>query len=47
MNVSKEAAYRVMASEEKRLRLQQELSDVKDEGLHLLMRLKQMLDVKV
>ncbi|OWM90462.1 hypothetical protein CDL15_Pgr014765 [Punica granatum] len=46
MNVSKEAACRVMASEKKRLRLDQELSEVKDEGLHLLLRLKKMLDDK-
>ncbi|KAK4749635.1 hypothetical protein SAY87_027084 [Trapa incisa] len=46
MNISKETAYRVMASEKKRLQIQKELSAVKDEGLRLLMRLKQMLDVK-
>ncbi|KAK4766643.1 hypothetical protein SAY87_008285 [Trapa incisa] len=45
MHISKETAYRVITSEKKRLRIQKELSAVKDEGLRLLVRLKQMLDV--
>ncbi|GLT50480.1 hypothetical protein SLA2020_239630 [Shorea laevis] len=47
LNTAKEAAVRVMASERKAMRYQQELFSAKDEALRLLVRLKQMFDSKV
>ncbi|XP_022735821.1 uncharacterized protein LOC111289220 isoform X2 [Durio zibethinus] len=47
LNTAKEAAARVMASERKALRYQQELFAAKDEALRMLLKLKQMLDAKV
>nr|GFC49867.1 hypothetical protein [Tanacetum cinerariifolium] len=47
LNTAKEAAAQTMASERKALRLQNELSNTKDEALRMLFRLKNMLDVKV
>ncbi|GJR55113.1 hypothetical protein Tco_1405634 [Tanacetum coccineum] len=46
LNTAKEAAARTMVSERKALRLQNELSNTKDEALRMLFRLKNMLDVK-
>ncbi|GMJ15113.1 hypothetical protein HRI_005180500 [Hibiscus trionum] len=47
LNTAKEAAARIMVSERKSHRFQQELFAAKDESLHMLVRLKQMLDAKV
>ncbi|KAK8692923.1 hypothetical protein V6N13_070526 [Hibiscus sabdariffa] len=47
LNTAKEAAARIMVSERKSHRYQQELFAAKDESLHMLVRLKQMLDAKV
>lgn len=47
LNTGKEAAARVMASERKALRFQQDLVATKDEALRMLVRLKQMIDSKV
>ncbi|XP_039057015.1 spindle assembly abnormal protein 6 homolog [Hibiscus syriacus] len=47
LNTAKEAAARIMVSERKAHRYQQELFATKDEALHMLVRLKQMLDAKV
>ncbi|XP_073147455.1 uncharacterized protein [Henckelia pumila] len=47
LNISKEAAGRVTASEGKAVRYQHELKVAKEEGLRMLMRLKQMMDSKV
>ncbi|TYJ42484.1 hypothetical protein E1A91_A03G093000v1 [Gossypium mustelinum] len=47
LNTAKEAAVRIMVSERKALRYQQELFAAKDEALRMLLRLKQMLDAKV
>ncbi|XP_057950845.1 uncharacterized protein LOC131145663 isoform X2 [Malania oleifera] len=47
LNTAKEAAARIMASERKAFRLQQELCATKDESLRMLLRLKQMMDFKV
>ncbi|OMO83152.1 hypothetical protein CCACVL1_11536 [Corchorus capsularis] len=47
LNTAKEAAARIMVSERKALRYQQELFAAKDEALLMLLRLKQMLDAKV
>lgn len=47
MNTTKEAAVRIMESERKAARFQQELFSVKEESLRMLMRLKQILDAKV
>ncbi|GAV74379.1 hypothetical protein CFOL_v3_17859, partial [Cephalotus follicularis] len=47
LNTAKEAAARIMVSERKALRYQQELFAAKDEALHMLLRLKKMLDAKV
>ncbi|XP_021905427.1 uncharacterized protein LOC110820290 [Carica papaya] len=46
LNTAKEAAARVMASEQKAVRFQQDLSGTKEEALRLLVRLKQMIDAK-
>ncbi|XP_073226819.1 uncharacterized protein [Cicer arietinum] len=47
LNTAKEAAARIMVSERKSTRFQQELASTKDEALRMLLRLKQMLDSKV
>ncbi|CAI8609969.1 unnamed protein product [Vicia faba] len=47
LNTAKEAAARIMVSERKSSRFQQELASTKDEALHMVLRLKQMLDSKV
>ncbi|KAJ8753519.1 hypothetical protein K2173_022760 [Erythroxylum novogranatense] len=47
LNTAKEAAARIMMSERKAQRYQRELFAAKDEALHMLLRLKQMLDSKV
>ncbi|KAF5739650.1 hypothetical protein HS088_TW12G00859 [Tripterygium wilfordii] len=46
LNTSKEAAARVMLSERKALRFEQELRSAKNEGVRLLLRMKQMIDSK-
>ncbi|XP_024928826.3 uncharacterized protein LOC107415450 [Ziziphus jujuba] len=46
LNTAKEAAARIMVSERKALRFQQDLSATKDEALRMLVRLKQMMDSK-
>lgn len=47
LNTVKEAAGRVMVAERRALMFQQELASSKEEALHMLMRLKQMMDAKV
>ena len=47
LNTAKEAAARIMVSERKALRFQQDLSATKDEALWILVCLKQMMDSKV
>nr|KYP38981.1 hypothetical protein KK1_039727 [Cajanus cajan] len=47
LNTAKEAAARIMVSERKATRFQQELVSSKDEALRMLLRLKQMFDSKV
>ncbi|KAK9278792.1 hypothetical protein L1049_028370 [Liquidambar formosana] len=47
LNTAKEAAARIMVSERKAIRFQHELSSSKEEALHMLLRLKQMMDTKV
>ncbi|XP_073291485.1 uncharacterized protein [Primulina huaijiensis] len=47
LNISKEAAGRVTASEGKAVRYKHELKVAKEEGLRMLTRLKQMMDSKV
>ncbi|PIN22648.1 hypothetical protein CDL12_04632 [Handroanthus impetiginosus] len=44
LGISKEAAARVIASERKSLRYQHELKVAKEEGVRMLLRLKQMMD---
>ncbi|XP_041006179.1 uncharacterized protein LOC121250977 [Juglans microcarpa x Juglans regia] len=46
LNTAKEAAARVMTSERKALRFQQDLRATKDEAIRMLVRLKQMIDSK-
>ncbi|KAJ1380080.1 hypothetical protein SESBI_46337 [Sesbania bispinosa] len=46
LNTAKEGASRVMASELKALKFQHELAAAKDEALHMLLRLKHMVDAK-
>ncbi|KAF3444721.1 hypothetical protein FNV43_RR14414 [Rhamnella rubrinervis] len=46
LNTAKEAAARIMVSERKALRFQQDLCATKDEALRMLVRLKQMIDSK-
>ncbi|GLU11187.1 hypothetical protein SLE2022_279480 [Rubroshorea leprosula] len=46
LNTAKEAAVRVMVSEKKASRFQQDLSATKDEAVRLLVRWKQMMDAK-
>ncbi|KAK6148463.1 hypothetical protein DH2020_019375 [Rehmannia glutinosa] len=47
LNISKEAATRVMSSERRAARYQHELKVEKEEALRMLMRLKQMMDSKI
>ncbi|XP_058228228.1 uncharacterized protein LOC131336414 [Rhododendron vialii] len=47
LNTAKEAAARIMVSERKAVRFQHELGVAKEQGLQMLLRLKQMLDTKV
>lgn len=47
LNTAKEAAARIMVSERKALRFQQDLSASKEEALRMLLRLKHMIDSKV
>ncbi|KAL6509595.1 hypothetical protein OROGR_022905 [Orobanche gracilis] len=47
LSISKEAAERVMSSERKSVRYQHELKVTKDEGLRMLLRLKQMMDSQI
>ena len=47
LNTAKEAAARIMVSERKALRFQQELNVSKEQALQMLLRLKQMMDSKV
>nr|GEW18811.1 hypothetical protein [Tanacetum cinerariifolium] len=47
LNVTQEAAARVMVSERKAVRLEAEMKRSKDEAVFMLMRLKQMMDAKV
>ncbi|KAL3018494.1 hypothetical protein AAZX31_05G031500 [Glycine max] len=47
LNTAKEAAARIMVSERKVTRFQQELVSTKEEALRMLLRLKQMFDSKV
>ncbi|PSS07827.1 Myosin-2 heavy chain like [Actinidia chinensis var. chinensis] len=47
LNTAKEAAARIMVSERKAVRFQQELNAAKEQALQMLLRLKQMMDSKV
>ena len=47
LNTAKEAAARIMVSERKATRFQQELVSTKEEALRMLLRLKQKFDSKV
>ncbi|KAK9271858.1 hypothetical protein L1049_002223 [Liquidambar formosana] len=47
LNTAKEAAARIMVSERKAIRFQQDLCSTKDEALRMLVRLKQMMDSKI
>lgn len=47
LNTAKEAASRIVTSEHKAIRYQDELFASKDEALHILLRLKQMMDSKI
>lgn len=47
LNTAKESAARIMVSERKAMRFQQELASTKEEALRMLLRLKQMFDSKV
>ncbi|KAL6997243.1 hypothetical protein U1Q18_007366 [Sarracenia purpurea var. burkii] len=47
LNTAKEAAARIMVSERKALRFQQELNVTKEHAIQMLLRLKQMMDSKV
>lgn len=46
LNMAKEAAARVMASEKKALKFQQDLHSTKEEALRMLLRLKLIIDAK-
>ncbi|OIT05896.1 PREDICTED: uncharacterized protein LOC109206804 [Nicotiana attenuata] len=46
LNMAKEAAARVMVSEQKALKFQQDLHSTKEEALRMLLRLKSMIDAK-
>lgn len=47
LGISKEASARVMASEKKSVRHHHELKATREEGVRMLMRLKQMMDTQV
>lgn len=47
LNTAKEAAARIMSSEQKAVRYKHELQVAKEEALGMLLRLKQMMDSKV
>ncbi|KAL0357547.1 UNVERIFIED_CONTAM: hypothetical protein Scaly_1440400 [Sesamum calycinum] len=47
LSISKEAANRVMGSERKSVRYQHELKVAKEEGVRMLLRLKQMMDSQI
>lgn len=47
LNTAKEAAARIMSSEQKAVRYKHELQVAKEEGLGMLLRLKQMMDSKI
>ncbi|KAK4427204.1 hypothetical protein Salat_1489300 [Sesamum alatum] len=47
LSISKEAATRVMASERKSARYEHELKVAKEEGVRMLLRLKQMMDSQI
>jgi len=47
LNTVKESAGRVMVSEKRALMFQRELTAAKENALHMLMRLKKMMDAKV
>ncbi|XP_009598550.1 uncharacterized protein [Nicotiana tomentosiformis] len=47
LNTAKEAAARIMSSEQKAVRYKQELKVAKEEALGMLLRLKQMMDSKI
>ncbi|KAL9323402.1 hypothetical protein ACSQ67_008259 [Phaseolus vulgaris] len=47
LNTMKESAGRVMVSEKRALMFQQELTAAKENALHMLMRLKKMMDAKL
>lgn len=47
LSISKESAARVLASERKSAVFQHELKVAKEEGVRMLMRLKQMMDTQV
>ncbi|XP_058091063.1 uncharacterized protein LOC131237362 isoform X2 [Magnolia sinica] len=47
LNTAKEAATRILVSERKSLRFQQELFAAKEEALNMLLRLKQVMDSKI
>lgn len=47
LNTAKEAAARIMVSERKAVRFEYELKNAKDDAIKMLLRLKQMMDIKV
>lgn len=47
LSITKETAARVLASERKSAVFQHELKEAKDEGVRMLVRLKQMMDKQV
>lgn len=47
LNIAKEAAARILISERKTLRFQQDVFDAKEEALNMLLRLKKVMDSKV
>ncbi|KAF5799739.1 hypothetical protein HanXRQr2_Chr07g0308011 [Helianthus annuus] len=47
LNTAKEAAARAMASERKAVRVGYDLRNTKDEAVWMLVRFKEMIDVKV
>ncbi|KAK9066513.1 hypothetical protein SSX86_013836 [Deinandra increscens subsp. villosa] len=47
LNTAKEAAARIMVSERKASRLEQELKNAKEDAIQMLLRLKQMMDFQI
>eukprot|EP00268_Persea_americana_P052363 TRINITY_DN5857_c0_g1_i1.p1 TRINITY_DN5857_c0_g1~~TRINITY_DN5857_c0_g1_i1.p1 ORF type:complete len:498 (+),score=128.56 TRINITY_DN5857_c0_g1_i1:290-1783(+) len=47
LNIAKEAAARILISERKTLRFQQDVFDAKEEALNMLLRLKKVMDSKI